>query len=46
MFRVRIFTKNVPESTLQTIRDMTEIVVKTYLQQNKFTLDTIEITKQ
>lgn len=40
------FLSNVPESRLQTIRDMIDVSIQAYLQQNKFTLDTAEATKQ
>jgi hypothetical protein len=37
---------NVSESTLQTIRDMTELSIQAYLQQNKKILDGCETTAQ
>lgn len=37
---------NVPESVLKTIRDITEISIQAYLQQNKLALDTSEASKQ
>lgn len=40
------FLTNVSESTLQTVRDMVELSIQTYLQQNKFISDTVETTKQ
>ncbi len=40
------FSMEVPESTLQTIRDIIELSIQAYAQQNKFTLDTAKAAKQ
>ncbi|MDH3341287.1 MAG: hypothetical protein OEL84_08375 [Nitrosopumilus sp.] len=40
------FLANISESTPQNIRNMIELSIKTYLQQNKFLFDTVTMTKQ
>ena len=37
---------NVPDATLQTVRDITEQAMKAYTSQNKIVQDTTEVTKQ
>ncbi len=37
---------NVPDATLQTVRDITEQAMKAYTSQNKVVQDTTEVTKQ
>jgi len=37
---------NVPDSTLQTVRNITEQAMKAYTSQNKMIQDTTEVTKQ
>ena len=37
---------NVPDATLQTVRDITEQAMKAYTSQNKMVQDTTEVTKQ
>jgi len=37
---------NVPDATLQTVRDITEQAMKAYTSQNKILQDTTEVTKQ
>ncbi len=38
--------RSMPDFSLQIIRDMIEISIQAYLQQNKFTLDITDTTKQ
>jgi hypothetical protein len=40
------FLRSMPNFSLQIIRDMVEISIQAYLQQNKFTLDITDTTKQ
>ena len=40
------FGTNISKSTLQNIRDMVELSIQTYLQQNKFLFDTVTMAKQ
>ncbi len=37
---------DVPQATLQTVRDITEQAIKAYTSQNKILQDTTEVTKQ
>jgi len=37
---------NVPDATLQTVRDITDQAMKAYTSQNKMVQDTTEVTKQ
>jgi len=40
------FWTNISEPTSQNIRDMVELSIQTYLQQNTFLLDTVTMAKQ